>query len=329
MVVSYAMIVLFSQHLQAAYRILDEPDPTSDFATEEGYERLRRDMIILNVETIFGTVSFNEFQRNVGRGAAGTQWLPVTVNGTETGEFSNFLISPFLQAERAAVAPGPAATPCDAGSLNNITLTESEESLMLDKCSICPVDTFTAVPNLQLQCDICPGDSTTQFKEGQTFCTIVEDDVVGVGLRVLGNFGVLCTWSLAIYFSSWTLRHRDDAVVKIGQAEFLVLICVGAMVSSASVVFLSFEAESGEDDKWADIGCKVAPFLYAAGWVTEYSSLSVKTYRLFRITSNQTFRRVKILSYQMFVFVFLLVLIDIALITCMTIITPLSVRWSL
>ena len=144
MVVSYAMVVLFSQHLQAAYRILDEPDPMTDFGTPEGYERLRRDMIILNVETIFGTVSFNEFQRNEGRGAAGTQWLPVEVNNTETGDFQNFLVSPFLQAERAAVAPAPVSVPCEAGNFNNITRTEMEESLMLEKCSDCPVNTFTS-----------------------------------------------------------------------------------------------------------------------------------------------------------------------------------------
>ena len=329
MVVSYAMVVLFSQHLQAAYRIMDNPDPAADFASVEGYERLRRDMIILNVETIFGTVSFNEFQRNEGRGAAGTQWLPVESNRNNTelegADFANFLVSPFLQAERAAVAPGPVAVPCQAGNFNNITETKTQDALLLDKCSTCPVNTFTALPNLDLFCDACPSGSSTGSQDGQTLCTTVQDDLVGIGLRVLGNFGVLCTWALAIYFASWTIRNRSDPVVKIGQTEFLLTICFAAMISSLSVVFFSFEARSDEDDSWADLGCKVAPFLYAAGWVTEYSSLSVKTYRLYRITSNQTFRRIQIHSHQMFGFVVLLLLIDMALVTCMTIFTPLNV----
>eukprot|EP00977_Amphora_coffeiformis_P009421 scaffold2179_cov165-Amphora_coffeaeformis.AAC.25 len=293
MVVSYAM---------AAYRILDDPNPAADFASDEGYERLRRDMIVLNVETIFGTVSFDDFQRNAGRGAAGTQWLPVGTALNETTStddndeessllIENFLVSPFLQAERAAVAPVPVAVLCPAGDFNNITRTEKEASLLLEKCSTCEVDTFTATPNLHPKCQACPAGSSTVSLEGQTFCTTVEDNLVGVGLKVLGNFGVLCTWILAIYFASWTFRHRNDPVVKIGQTEFLLTICFAAMVSSASVVFLGFEAGSDEDENWADLGCQIAPFLYAAGWVTEYSSLSVKTYRLFRITSNQTFQR--------------------------------------
>lgn len=327
MVVSYAVIILFSQHLQAAYRVLDKPDPAADFASPEGYERLRRDMIILNVETIFGTVSFNEFQRNVGRGAAGTQWLPTSTNASLSDmTFENFLVSPFLQAERAALAPAPVAVPCDAGSFDNVTRTMTEESLLLGKCSNCPVDTFTATPNLLSECLACPAGATTEFLQGQTFCTTVDDNLVGTGLRVLGNFGVVCTWFLAVYFISWTVRHRKDPVVNIGQTEFLLTICIAAMVSSSSVIFLGFEASSSESDWWADFGCQVAPFLYAAGWVTEYSSLSVKTYRLYRITNNNTFRRVQIQSYQMFFFVFLLLAIDMALVTLMTVFTPVEVR---
>lgn len=336
MVVSYAMVVLFAQHLQAAYRIVDNPDPAADFATPEGYERLRRDMIILNVETIFGTVSFNEYQRNEGRGAAGTQWLPQISNGVNNTELSNdgtmpttienFLVSPFLQAERAAVTPAPVAEPCEAGSFDNNTRTKVEESLLLEKCSLCPIDTFAATPNLGHECQVCPSGATTNFLQGQTFCSRVDDNLVGVELHILGNFGVLCTWILAILFGSWTVRHRKDPVVAIGQPEFLLTICFAAMVSSSSVIFLSFEASSGDSERWADFGCKMAPFLYAAGWVTEYSSLSVKTYRLFRITNNSSFRRVQIHSYQMFIFVVLFLAIDLTLIFLMTIFTPLEVR---
>ena len=325
MVVSYAMVILFAQHLRMAYRILDEPEPAVDFQSAEGYERLRRDMIILNVETIFGTVSFNEFQRNEGRGAAGTQWLPIETNATGATDIENFLVSPFLQAERAAVAPAPVSVPCAAGSFDNVTRTQTEYSLMMEKCSICPIDTFTSIANFDFQCKTCPAESTTLYQSGQTLCTAIDDNLIGNGLKLLGNFGVLCTWVLAIYFGTWTVRHRGDPVIKIGQPEFLLTICVAAMVSSASVIFLGFEAGSIDDENWADIGCRVAPFLYAAGWVTEYSSLSVKTYRLYRITNNQSFQRVQISSYQMFAFMALLLLIEMGLLIFMTIFTPLSV----
>jgi hypothetical protein len=142
----------------------------------------------------------------------------------------------------------------------------------------------------------------------------------------LGNLGVIFTWILGVYFATWTIRHRTDPVVKIGQAEFLLTICIAAMVSSASVIFLGFEAGSEDDEALANLGCHIAPFLYAAGWVTEYSSLSVKTYRLYMITKNQTFRRVEIKSSQMFGFVAAVLFVEMALVTVMTIVSPLEVR---
>jgi hypothetical protein len=74
--------VLFAQHLVSAYRVVDYPDPIADFASEAGREALRRDMMVLKADTLFGPVSFDENQRNNGREAAGSQWLPnkVVVN---------------------------------------------------------------------------------------------------------------------------------------------------------------------------------------------------------------------------------------------------------
>jgi hypothetical protein len=325
--VSYAMIVFFTQHLQAAYRILDDPDPAADFSSPEGYERLRRDMLILKVDTIFGSISFNEDQRNVGRGAAGTQWLP-TIDDNNATVYKNFLVAPFQEAEGAQVAPAPVAEPCTAGSFVNLTRTSFEDSLLEEKCSTCPMDAFTTKPNMQLQCKACPGDASTDLLTGQTFCVAADDNLVGAGLRLLGNLGVIITWMLGVYFATWTIRHRTDPVVKIGQSEFLLMICIAAMVSSSAVVFLGFEAGSEDDESWADLGCHIAPFLYAAGWVTEYSSLSVKTYRLYRITNNQTFRRVEIKSSHMFFFVAAVLFVEMGLVTAMTIVSPLHVRVS-
>lgn len=66
-VVSYAIPVLFAQHLVSHYRVVDNPDPVTDFKNVNEREMLRRDMLVLTAETIFGPVSFNEDQRNIGK----------------------------------------------------------------------------------------------------------------------------------------------------------------------------------------------------------------------------------------------------------------------
>ena len=56
--------------------VTDQPDPEIDFSSKEGSERLRRGMLALHADTLFGPFVFDENQRNTGRAPAGMQWLP-------------------------------------------------------------------------------------------------------------------------------------------------------------------------------------------------------------------------------------------------------------
>lgn len=150
MVVSYTIPMLVAELLEQVYRVVDYPDVMTDFSTPEGYERMRRALMVVNANTIFGPVSFNKFQRNVGRGAAGTQWLPSFTslnNETSTNnnkeEYFNALIYPFLQAESDTVLPAESAILCDAGEFVNQSLFLDDDSLLTSKCSPCPINTFT------------------------------------------------------------------------------------------------------------------------------------------------------------------------------------------
>ena len=61
---------LIQSLLESYFRVEDFPDVGGTFT--DRYEVLRRALVNLNAQTIFGPVQFNEFQRNNGRGAAGT-----------------------------------------------------------------------------------------------------------------------------------------------------------------------------------------------------------------------------------------------------------------
>ncbi|GBG34913.1 Metabotropic glutamate receptor-like protein E [Hondaea fermentalgiana] len=70
-VASYTIPYVFMQHLKRAFADFDSPDVREVMRSE--YERLRRSLESLVVETIYGRVAFNDLKRNVGRDAAGVQ----------------------------------------------------------------------------------------------------------------------------------------------------------------------------------------------------------------------------------------------------------------
>lgn len=319
-VVSYAIPILFAQHLRAAYRVIDMPDPTTDFSTNAGRERLRRSMLVLNGDTLFGPVAFNEYQRNIGREAAGTQWL-----SKEGGvEFRNALVSPFLQAEASSVVPAESAIPCVAGNFVNETQRKQVGSILADGCATCPIDTFTLEPSFVNSCRLCPEGSTTDGVPGSDQCYSFEDNLLSSGVKAFGYTAVVITWCLAIASLIWLYLHQKDTVVRVSQIEFLVVICIGTMISSSTVIALSVEAGFEEDTSRASAACSAAPFLYAIGWVLQYSSLSAKTFRLFQTMMNtKNMRRASVTAMQTMPIVIICLLIDLIIVITWTVKSPL------
>ena len=320
--VSYAIPVLYAQHLQAAYRVQDTPRPLQDFATDEGREILRRAMVVLNVDSIFGPIAFDDHQRNIGRGAAGTQWLPLNPDDS----FVNALVSPFLQAQANTVIPASSALPCQAGQFINDTFRVQQGSVLASGCEACPADFFSQSESQDLECKPCPAGSSTEGMTGQTFCITEQDNLLSSGILAFGYIAVAITWTLSICFLTWLYLHRKDPIVRVSQIEFMALICIGAMISSSTIIALTFQAGSDEDTSQASAGCTAAPFLYAIGWVLQYSSLSAKTFRLYKVVhSQQRMQRVAISFCQMFRIIVFALAVDLIIVIAWTATNPLVV----
>ena len=159
-VVSYAIPMVFAQNLQAAFRLDDSPDVLATLATDEGYDRLVQTMLRLDIDTIYGPVRFNQYQRNSGRGGAATQW-------DETGT-ANQLVAPLDQAEVSMTMPAPSGELCAAGSYLDEALLAIGSPLLASNCSPCPAGTYTDVPNHDTTCFLCPNGSTSG--PGATSC---------------------------------------------------------------------------------------------------------------------------------------------------------------
>ncbi|CAB9531508.1 acid type B receptor subunit 1 (Partial), partial [Seminavis robusta] len=296
--VGYTIPYLYAKHLQNAYKVTTHPNPLEDFATAEGRERLRRDMMVLTADTIFGKVAFDQNQRNVGRGAAGTQWLPFekgefsggrrkkepAFNNQSDAVFANALVSPLLQAQTSIVLPSPSATECVQGSFLNHTALKTQSSILLSACELCPIDTYsTRDNNVAGFCSSCPVGSTTKGRSGQTECipneelNYISQELLIVGYTLFGTITFVC-----LVMASWLWSHKANVLVRISQPLLLVLVIFGCWISSLSIVFLGVQAEVASD--MVNAACMATPWLYGVGFAVAYGPLLAKLLRIMLVS---------------------------------------------
>ena len=330
LVVSYSIPVILAGFLETIYRVQDEPDFSTDMRDPVKREQLRREMVNLKADSLFGPVVFNKNQRNAGREAAASQWQPMiggaagASNDTEANNLELVLVSPISHAQASAVVPAASTSDCGPGTFVNIIRIVNESSILGPKCSPCPVDTFSAVSSNALACEVCPVGSTTNGETGVSACTLYEDNLISPGLIGFGAACAAVCWVLALIFLVWCFWNRKDPVVSMAQLEYLVLICIGAIISSSSLVGLSFQAAHDEDTTQATRACQSIPFLYTIGWVLQYASLSAKTYRLSKIVNTSSHTRAKADRWTGLWIVLGSLLIDMIIIIVWTVVAPLE-----
>lgn len=322
-VVSYAMPMLIVELIMSFFRIADAPNVTDVF--ENRYEELRRAFVNMQANTIFGPVSFNQHQRNQGRGAAGTQWIPEG-SDREGGEatFELGCVSPLDQAEAAIIFPSLSALPCQPGNYIAGELVAMDPAILEDKCAACPADTFTGSENTDTSCNSCPEGSTSE--EGSHYCLAFEANMTPIGVQVLGYIFVGVSWCMALGYMVWVWRNRRDTVVTMAQPEALWLLCIGAIISTSAIIPLTLaEAAPGESTDGASKACRSIPFLYSLGWVLMYSSLTAKSWRLLKVARNaQAARRAKVPVKEMYAVIAVIFAVDLAILLAWILIAPLE-----
>ncbi|KAK1740327.1 GABA-B receptor [Skeletonema marinoi] len=317
-VVSYAMPMLIVELLTSFFKIADSPNVTDTLVNR--YEEIRRSLTNINAHTIFGPVSFNEYQRNDGRGAAGTQWVQ---KGNVTA-FQLGCISPLDQADVPIVIPSPSSLPCPPGSYIDQNLVEGDPAILADKCTLCPAGTFAQYENTNLLCQQCFEGSISL--EGANYCVATKDNLTSVGLQVLGIIFVVVSWSSTIGYMVWLYLKRKNPVVKMSQPESLFLLCVGAFISTSAIIPLTLaEAAPGESTRGASAACRSIPFLYSLGWVLMYTSLTAKSWRLFKVARNaELARRVRVSVREIYVMVAVVLLVDVSILIAWVVVAPLQ-----
>jgi len=110
----------------------------------------------------------------------------------------------------------------------------------------------------------------------------VELNLITRGIRisglVLGSLSMLS----ALCWLLWTVYYRNKDVVRIAQPIFLCQLCVGAFIMATAVIPMSMQ-ETGASQRGLDIACMATPWLLSMGFVTAFSALFSKTWRLNKV----------------------------------------------
>ena len=122
---------------------------------------------------------------------------------------------------------------------------------------------------------------------------VVDHNLIGnlhtVGYTLFGIIAFISYW-----FSAWTCKMHDSAIVKAAQPAFLAMILLGVMLMAATILPLSFD-DNGEPDQQSERSgffiCMSTPWLGFLGFSIAFSALFAKTMRVNRIfhsTERQT-----------------------------------------
>lgn len=111
------------------------------------------------------------------------------------------------------------------------------------------------------------------------------------GLVYIGYTAVAIIVLFALGCIAWTIKYRQDFVVRAAQPFFLIMVATGAIIMSSSLIPLSFD-DGGEIDTLSESDrvamCMSIPWLAFLGFTITFSALFSKTWRVNRLFKTST-----------------------------------------
>jgi len=154
-----------------------------------------------------------------------------------------------------------------------------------------------------------------------TLPELIHDENLIGELRYIGYilFGMVAVMSIG--FSVWVYLNRTVRVVRVAQPRFLILVAFGVMVLCATILPLGYDDSTAEH--YVAI-CMGPMWFLTLGFSITFSSLFAKIYRvhvLFQRGIN--FSRIRMSEKDVLVPLFLVLAINISILTAWTVLNPL------
>ena len=127
---------------------------------------------------------------------------------------------------------------------------------------------------------------------------------------------------MSIWWMLWTYSNREKDVVKASQPIFLCQICIGTLIIASAIVPMSMQEPVSE--RGLNISCMATPWLISVGFVTAFSALFTKTWRLNKLFKNsRNLRRVVIRPRHVILPFAILMTLNIAILLAWSLDAPL------
>jgi ABC-type branched-subunit amino acid transport system substrate-binding protein len=127
---------------------------------------------------------------------------------------------------------------------------------------------------------------------------------------------------MSIGWMTWSFVYKNKDVVRASQPIFLCLLCIGTLVSASAVIPMSLQEPVSQ--RGLDIACMAQPWLASVGFVTVFSAVFSKTWRLNMVFKHgQSLRRVQVRPVDVMLPFLILMTVNIALLIALTVDAPL------
>nr|XP_006811891.1 PREDICTED: gamma-aminobutyric acid type B receptor subunit 1-like [Saccoglossus kowalevskii] len=149
---------------------------------------------------------------------------------------------------------------------------------------------------------------------------IIKTSPVVIDLAIiLASCGIIFSILVMIF----NIYNRKKRVIKMSSPNINNLICVGGGMAYASVILHGL-GNNADSVKTHDALCKISPWVFSLGFTIGFGALFAKTWRVHRIFTSKTTKRINILDWNLFLFVGILVFIDVIILTVWTTVDPVT-----
>ena len=134
------------------------------------------------------------------------------------------------------------------------------------------------------------------------------------GFALFGIAAFIC-----IGLALWTFTNRKTSTVRLAQPEFLYTLCIGSLVSLASIITLSFDESYGTSVETLSMLCTATPWFFVSGYIISFMSIFSK---LDRLNSVLQFRRRQVKAHHVIAPAIALTLLAIIILAVWTAVDP-------
>jgi ABC-type sugar transport system substrate-binding protein len=151
----------------------------------------------------------------------------------------------------------------------------------------------------------------------------VDQNFVG-NYRILGYVLFCILASLSIVVMAWVLMKRKTYIVRASQPIFLIVVAVGALIMSSSIIPIGFDNENYSVGA-CSAACIATPWLLSIGFSTVFSALFSKLWRINRVVeSAQRFNKQVVTVRDVILPFCLLMVANLIILICWTVVAPLE-----